>query len=320
MSRVFLSHSGLNNAEAVAIRDWLATEGWEDVFFDVGPPGERWEQAFKLAVSRCEVVLFLISQSWLESAWCLRAVLLALMLGKRSFGVLIEAIALERLPTMKWQVVDLAVDLTSGQDHTRFRVQLPQHEEVDVTFSTEGLARLRDCLALARDEKDELSLHQPKVFISYRREESKYQAKRLHDALLKALPAEHVFMDIDSVPLGADFVNILEGWVDKCDILMALIGPHWTEAIDPKTNKRRLDSSDDFVRIEIRQALRREIQVVPVLLDLPTMPSAENLPEDIRKLVRRQAALVEFRTFDTDVKRLIRKLGIKRQRRSGKKA
>jgi hypothetical protein len=50
MSRLFISHSSANNAEAVAIREWLATEGWDDVFLDLDPErgiraGERWEQA-----------------------------------------------------------------------------------------------------------------------------------------------------------------------------------------------------------------------------------------------------------------------------------
>ena len=71
MSRVFLSHSSANNVEAVAIRDWLATEGWNEVFLDLDPkrgiaPGERWERALNEAVSRCEAVLFLVSRNWLE--------------------------------------------------------------------------------------------------------------------------------------------------------------------------------------------------------------------------------------------------------------
>ena len=39
------------------------------------------------------------------------------------------------------------------------------------------------------------------------------------------------------------------------------------------------------------------------------MPDVEQLPEDMRELVRRQAEFVEYRTFDADVDRLIRRLG-----------
>src|ERR1700738_1732104 len=154
MSRVFLSHSSLNNAQAVAIRDWLATDGWSEVFLDLDPQrgivaGERWERALNQAASRCEAVLFLISQSWLDSRWCLKEFHLARKLNKRLFGVLIEAIPLAQLPadlTGAWQVVDLA----SGQDHIMRRVVLPHtHEEAHVTFSREGLTRLHSGLAKA---------------------------------------------------------------------------------------------------------------------------------------------------------------------------
>jgi hypothetical protein len=149
-----------------------------------------------------------------------------------------------------------------------------------------------------------------RVFISYRREDAKYQAQRIFEAFTRKLPRDHVFMDIDSIPPGADFVETLEGWVEQCEILLALIGPGWLGVRDPNGDERRLDNEDDFVRIEIRKALARGIPVVPVLLDGAPMPKGSELPDDIRKLVRRQAQHVEFRTFDDDVARLIGKLGL----------
>ena len=154
MSRLFLSHSSENNAEAVAIRDWLAGEGWNEVFLDLDPKrgivaGERWERALNEAASHCEAVLFLISRAWLDSRWCMREFGLARKLNKRLFGVLVESIPIAELPadlTDAWQVVDLA----SGQDHLVLRVTLPRtHGEVHVTFSKEGLARLRNGLTKA---------------------------------------------------------------------------------------------------------------------------------------------------------------------------
>jgi hypothetical protein len=157
-----------------------------------------------------------------------------------------------------------------------------------------------------------------KVFISYRREDSRYQARRVYDAFVHALPPDTVFMDVDSIPPGADFVEILEGWVQQCDILLALIGPTWLKSIDPRTKRRRLDSSEDFVRIEVRGALQRKIPVVPVLLDAAEMPTAAELPDDIKALRRRHAEFVDFRTFDADVQRLIKRLKIDREiERSG---
>ena len=148
MARIFLSHSSVNNAQAVGLCDWLATEGWDDVFLDLDADrgiaaGERWERALNEAASRCEAVLFLVSRAWLDSGWCHKELSLAQKLGKRLFGVLIETFEPAELPAElsdTWQVVDLA----SGRDHQMFRVTLPRtHEECHVTFSREGLKRLR---------------------------------------------------------------------------------------------------------------------------------------------------------------------------------
>jgi hypothetical protein len=96
VSRIFLSHSSRDNAWAIQLRDWLAGNGWDDVFLDLDPaaglaPGERWQNALKAAADRCEAVLFLISPNWLASNWCLSEFLLAKQLGKRLFPLLIGA-------------------------------------------------------------------------------------------------------------------------------------------------------------------------------------------------------------------------------------
>ncbi len=149
-----------------------------------------------------------------------------------------------------------------------------------------------------------------KVFISYRREDTKWQAREIFRTLTQRLPREHVFMDVDSIPPGTDFVSILEGWVDQCSVLLVLIGPNWVDAIDSKTSKRRLENPNDFVRIEVRKGLARGIPVVPVLIDGAQIPRAEQLPYDLQPLVRRNAEFVELRTVEADVARLVNKLGV----------
>ena len=151
-----------------------------------------------------------------------------------------------------------------------------------------------------------------KVFITYRREDSKYQTDRIHTAFCKAIPSDHVFMGINSIPPGINFRKLLNDWVGQCEVLLALIGPGWIDARDPKTKGRRLDNKNDFVRIEIGEALRRGIPVVPVLLDRTPMPDANLLPNDLKELVDRQAEFVEYRTFDGDVERLITRLRLNR--------
>jgi formylglycine-generating enzyme required for sulfatase activity len=149
VSRIFLSHSSTNNAEAVALRDWLANDGWKDeIFLDLDPQrgiaaGERWERKLYEAANRCEVVLFLVSKAWLASVWCRKELNLAHSLNKRLFGVLIEDLPVGALPedlAGTWQIVRLA----TGRDHVVLRAVLPvTHEEAHVHFSAEGLQRLK---------------------------------------------------------------------------------------------------------------------------------------------------------------------------------
>jgi WD40 repeat protein len=148
MSRIFLSHSSANNAEAVALRDWLRREGWDDIFLDLDPnrgiaPGEKWERALNRAASRCEAVLFLVSRAWLASGWCVREFNLAHKLNKRMFGVLIDDIPIDDLPvnlTSTWQLVQLC----SGRDHVMLSAIMPvTGEERHLTYSAAGLAGLK---------------------------------------------------------------------------------------------------------------------------------------------------------------------------------
>ena len=82
MARIFISHSSANSAAAIAIRDWMAELGWDDVFLDLDPnrglkAGERWQEALKRAAERCQLVVFLLSPEWANSKWCLAEFLLA---------------------------------------------------------------------------------------------------------------------------------------------------------------------------------------------------------------------------------------------------
>ncbi|MBG6204682.1 voltage-gated potassium channel Kch [Labrenzia sp. EL_13] len=149
MSRLFLSHSSLDNAAAVALGNWLTASGWDDHFLDLDPAkgiaaGERWERALHAAANRCEAVLFLVSQNWLASEWCSKEFDLATRLNKRLFGVLVDPdLEISKIPvrfTDTWQFANLA----SGQDHETFRAVVPpDDEEVHVTFSNKGLTHLK---------------------------------------------------------------------------------------------------------------------------------------------------------------------------------
>jgi TIR domain len=142
------------------------------------------------------------------------------------------------------------------------------------------------------------------IFISYRREESRWLAKSLHFRLCRDFAPEQIFMDIDAIALGEDFVRAIETTVAKCDVLIAVIGANWLDAKD-RRGLRRLDNPEDYVRMEIGTALRREIRVIPVLVDGALMPRSTDLPEDLRPLVRRNALSITDTSFEGDCQRLV---------------
>jgi hypothetical protein len=131
----------------------------------------------------------------------------------------------------------------------------------------------------------------PKIFISYRREDSAYPAAAIRTRLSGEFGPSQIFFDVDSIPPGHDFRSYIGRTVGTCDYVLVIIGKHWLTATNPKGG-RRLDSPSDFVRLEIRTALNRKVPVIPVLVDNAVMPKAGQLPEDLRELIYRQAILV----------------------------
>ncbi len=143
-----------------------------------------------------------------------------------------------------------------------------------------------------------------RLFISYRREDSAGYTGRLYDHLTAHFGNDKIFMDIDTIKLGQDFVDIIETEINKCNALVAVIGKEWLTLCD-ETGARRLDNPLDFVRLEIAQALERQILVVPVLVDNAKMPTPDDLPENLKKLARRNALALSHERFRYDIGRLI---------------
>jgi TIR domain len=146
-----------------------------------------------------------------------------------------------------------------------------------------------------------------KVFISYRRDDSAAFAGRVWDRLERDLGRDFLFMDVAAIPLGAKFPKVLHEEVAKCGVLLAMIGPDWLNARDEHQNCR-LDDPNDWVRIEIAQALRRDIPVIPILLDGAKIPKADQLPADLQELASRNGMHIIHASFHDDMNRLIRQL------------
>jgi TIR domain/Sulfatase-modifying factor enzyme 1 len=116
-----------------------------------------------------------------------------------------------------------------------------------------------------------------KVFINYRRDDAASFASRVYNRLEREFGRDNLFMDVVAIPLGLDFVKVIDEEIAKCDVLLAIIGPGWLGARD-EDGRRRLDNPHDFVRIEIAAALKRDIPVVPILVDGTPVPEARQLP------------------------------------------
>ena len=143
-----------------------------------------------------------------------------------------------------------------------------------------------------------------KVFLSYRRADTPHVAGRLGDRIAQRC---ELFMDIDNIPLGMDFAKVVREAVKDCDALVALIGPHWLDAVDDD-GQRRLLNPDDWVVAEIKAGLDRDITVIPVLVDGAVMPESEDLPLALRSLPNRQALTLGHPSFGVDADRLLRAL------------
>jgi hypothetical protein len=146
-----------------------------------------------------------------------------------------------------------------------------------------------------------------RIFISYRRQDSAYPAGWLYDRLAAHFGRDQVFKDVDSIELGDDFAEVITTAVGSCDVLIALIGDQWLTSAD-EAGGRRLDNSNDFVRLEIEAALARKVRVVPILVEGARMPRADELPASLAKLVRHQALELSPSRFDFDTSRLLKVL------------
>ncbi len=140
------------------------------------------------------------------------------------------------------------------------------------------------------------------IFISYRREDSGGHAGRLFDGLSDHFSGR-LFMDVDTLEPGVDFVEAIEKAVGFCEVLIVVIGREWLTLTDA-SGRRRLDNPGDFVRLEVEHALARNIRVIPVLVEDAPMPRGEELPPSLARLARRNAIELSDARWAYDVDRL----------------
>jgi hypothetical protein len=142
------------------------------------------------------------------------------------------------------------------------------------------------------------------IFISYRREDTGGHAGRIYDRLNRHFGRHRVFIDVDTIEPGVDFMEAIQEKVGSCDVLITVIGRGWLSCMD-ENGRRRLDDERDFVRIEVGTALARRVRVIPVLMAGAQMPRAEELPAELAPLSRRNALHISDANFELEVQKLI---------------
>lgn len=135
------------------------------------------------------------------------------------------------------------------------------------------------------------------VFISYRRSDAQHASDRIFDRLGFRYGEQRVFKDVDSIPLGANFREVLTDAVDRCDVFLAIISPDWAG---------RLADPDDFVRIETEHALSRDIPIIPLFVHSATPPTKTDLPESLHGFADQQGLPIRGGpNFNDDIEYLI---------------
>ncbi|MBV9139345.1 MAG: toll/interleukin-1 receptor domain-containing protein [Pseudonocardiales bacterium] len=156
----------------------------------------------------------------------------------------------------------------------------------------------------AEGNMTDLSIDRFKIFICYRRSDSAATAGRLRDLLARSLGIDSVFMDVESIRPGMDFVTSITQAVGSSDVVLGLIGKSWLEVRD-KSGRRRIDNSHDYLRLELETALKCSAELIPVLVDDATMPDESELPHAIAALARRQSMYLRNVTFHNDANRIL---------------
>lgn len=142
------------------------------------------------------------------------------------------------------------------------------------------------------------------IFLSYRRDDAGPYARSLQRDLSQRFPAARIFMDLDSIEPGLDFAEVIEEAVNSSAVLLALIGRQWV-TLTGEDGERRLDNPDDYVRFEVTAALERGVRVIPVLIDGARPLRRQDLPEELHRLARLNAAKLSYDRYQEDTDRLL---------------
>ena len=145
---------------------------------------------------------------------------------------------------------------------------------------------------------------QPKIFISYRRDDSAVHAHSLNAELVTAFGPGQVFFDVKAIHYGEAFAPGIERNLKDSDVVVAIIGPLWS-TLAGDDGRPRIQLPGDYVRHEIATVLGTGKRVIPVLVDGARMPARASLPADIAALADINALTFSDRQIGEDAQRLV---------------
>lgn len=150
------------------------------------------------------------------------------------------------------------------------------------------------------------------IFISYRRSTSAGYAGRIRDHLTKRYGGDNVFMDVDSIAPGTDFVDAIDASLGNSRAVLVVIDPQWATVADANGTPR-LRQPTDWVRTEIERSLIRAaehgVALVPVLVGGAEFPAPDQLPPTIEALTRYNGVELRDTYFESDLDDVMKRLG-----------
>lgn len=192
-----------------------------------------------------------------------------------------------------------------GQDEAIVDVQLASNMHLTFTSPFEGkIIRTREVgyeFKAGELVTEVTSVGTPtwELFVAYRRKDAPGHAGHVGKRLMAHFGGGQVFKDIEALPPGADFEHFIRHKLQLAYAMVVIIGPNWV-------NDPRLQDPADLHREEIRTALERGLHIFPVLVQGATMPLKEQVPQDIRAFINRQAVEITDTRWDYDMGILIR--------------
>lgn len=271
------------------------------------PAGATWDEIVPEAIKTCKCFIFVMTKdSIAENTICADEWDLALRYKKPILILQLDKDIKEapfRLAKRQW--IDFVENPKAGLAKLRRAIQLLDLSENYITEKKQTESQQKNIddpkYEITKKEADRRPI---KVFICYRRADSIDITGRIYDRLSDTFGKESVFKDVDSIPLGKDYREVLRESVSQCSIFLVVIGKYWLKT---ENGEQRLNMPRDFVRFEIETALQRRIPVIPLLVNGASLPVASDIPHDLLELIYRHGMPIRpDPDFHTDINRLIR--------------